>query len=325
MAKFFNNPMGPNTCFMPNPNFINQNMANNLNPALVGQGNFNTVFNQSPNIQTNGYDPKGLFCNHNFMNRGDLLNNNLKSIILNEEIREYSVMIDSKDRNYQVYPDPFTYEVKFNPLPSSREKINGKIVVHQEPAPTINDNFTNVRYIKLESVILPFYNKIKMVEDLDDDGDPIGIFPKVDTYHPLTDDLYTVLSLGGEYSDPNYRSTNDVLADSFATIYYDSKISNTHFIGYTGNGTKIFPLDQLAKIDKLKISFMDPYGEPLRCRHVDKRIQSNLICTCDDPEGDDDTDCFKHNIYHPLNPIFQHHLHFKIGVIEPRLNKKIFS
>ena len=36
-------------------------------------------------------------------------------------------MIDSKDRNYQVYPDPFNMKLNLIHSPESREKINGKI------------------------------------------------------------------------------------------------------------------------------------------------------------------------------------------------------
>ena len=298
------------------------NFYNNSFPQNNFQNNFQTAFNPLPNIPFNG-DPKSIFNNHNFVNRGDMMHNNLQNILLNESIREYSVMIDSKDRNYQVYPDPFNYEVKFNPLPKSREKINGKYITYEEPAPTINDSFINVRYIKLETVILPYYTKIRPFEELNDEEKPVEIW-KVDTKKLLSDNLYTVLSIG-EYKDVNYRSTNDVLSDSFATIYYDNRISNTHYLGYTSNGIKIFPPDQLAKIDKLKISFMDPYGRPLTCMHVNKKIKSNLECTCENPDGDEETDCFEHNLHHPLNPIFQHHLHFKVGVVEPRLSKKTFN
>lgn len=282
----------------------------------------NNSFQPCMSMPINGYDPKAMFRNNNFVNPGNLLHNNLNSIILNEEIREYSIMIDSKDRNYQVYTDPFTYEVKFNPLRKTKEIINGETVIFEEPAPTINEKFTNVRYIKLESVILPFYTSIRNVEEIIDDESFSS--SKVDISKCLTDNLYTILSLG-EYTDTNYKSTNDVLSESFAVIYYDSKISNTHFMGSTKNGLRIFPMDKLATIDKMRISFMDPYGKPLKCKHVNKNIRSNLVCTCEDPNGDDNTDCFIHNLFHPLNPIFQHHLHFKIGVIEPRMNKNLFS
>lgn len=286
------------------------------------QNNFGTAFRPLMNmkIQNCGYDPKSFFVNYDFENRNHILHNNLDKILLNEEIREYSVMIDSKDRNYQVYTDPFNYEVKFRPLPKSRDKNCGKITIHEDPSPTIYDNFTNVRYIKLDSIILPFYTKIKLENEMVD-GEIVENW-KIDTTKMLTDDLYVVLSLG-EYTDINYRSTNDVLADSFAIIYYNNRLNDTHYLGSTSNGIKFFPKDQLAKIDKLKISFMDPYGNPIRCPHLDKEIKSNMVCTCKDDSYD--VDCFKHNLFHPLNPIFQHHLHFKIGVVEPRLNKLTFS
>lgn len=317
---FYSNPNKP----IPYNNSLNNNTLNNNN-TLLGQNShafLKTAFNPLPTMPVQGYDPKDMFNNHNFTNRNDLLHNNLNSILLNEEIREYSVMIDSKDRNYQVYSDPFCYEVKFGPLPKSRERINGKIVTYEDPAPVINDNFINVRYIRLETAILPLYTKTRFINEMHDD-EPVQTW-KVDTTRPLTDLMYVVLSIG-DYNDNNYRSTNDVLSDSFAVIYYDGKISNTHYKGITFNGIKIFQQDQLAKIDKLKINFMDPYGHLLACSHLDKNIKSNCVCTCDDPDGDNETKCFIHNLCHPLNPIFQHHLQFKIGVVEPRLNKLTFN
>lgn len=286
-------------------------------------GTYPAVFNPLPNVQTFGYDPKSMFVNHNFINDGNLRHNNLAKILLNEEIREYSVLIDSKDRNYQVYPNPFQYDVRFSPLPKSKTIINGKTITYEDPNPTINDSFSNVRYIKLEVAILPFYNYITKISEDSCDGDTVET-TSINTLRPLTDNLYIVLSLG-DYSDINYRSTNDVLSDSFAVIYCDKLLNNTHYLGYTYNGIKIFQQDQLAKIDKLRISFMDPYGNKLSCNHLNKNIKSNLECNCIDPCGDDDSNCFKHNLYHPLNPIFQHHLHFKVGVVEPRLKKLTFN
>lgn len=296
---------------------------NNYNISFPNQNNFSTAFNPLPVIPFQGNDPKSMFSNNNFTNRNDILHNNLQSALLNEDIREYSVIIDSKDRNYQIYPDPFNYEVKFNPLPKSREYIDGKYVVYEEPAPVINDSFNNVRYIKLETVLLPLYTKVWQTEEKNENDEIVPVW-KVNTRKKMSDNLYIVLSIG-EYKDVNYRSTNDVLGDSFATIYFDKTVSNTHYSGFTNNGVKFFPKDQLAKIDKLKISFMDPYGNSFCCPHVNKEIKSNMECTCEDPDGDEDTDCFEHNLFHPLNPIFQHHLQFKVGVVEPRLSKKNFT
>lgn len=285
-------------------------------------GNFNTVFNNPNQIPVHGYDPKSGFNNHGFMNRNNLLSNNLCNNLLDEEITEYSVLIDSKDRNYQVYPDPFKYTVKFNPLRRTTEIIDGEKVVNEEPMPVINDNFKNVKYIRLESIILPFYTKIRFVDE-DIDGDIVQT-AKVNTSKPLTDNLYVLMHIE-EFKGVNYKSSNDVLAESFAVIYFDNKISNTHYEGKCNGGIKIFPSDKLGTINSLKISFVSPYGEEINCDHLMKEIKSNMICNCDDPEGDEYTDCFKHNLFHPLNPIFQHHVHFKIGVVTPRLNKLNFN
>lgn len=219
---------------------------------------------------------------------------------MKEHIREYSVLIDSKDRNYQAYPNPFRYSVQFAPLISRNDYAGA--------TPIINNSFTNVKYIKLEKIIMPFYNRVRFVEEAQR--------LQINTLKPLTNNNYLVLSLGDLYSNENYYSTNDVLSESFATIYFDQKQNMTHYLGSAPNGVKQFPSHHLGRINRLDIEFRDPYGELLTCDHLDPTILSNMECHCVDPEGDDDTDCFKHNISHPLNPLFQHHIYLKVGVVE---------
>ena len=299
------------------------------NPVAYNSGSknlnsLNTVFSPQNPVNYHGYDPSVRFNNNNFTNPNTLVHNNLSDIILNEEIREYSVMIDSKDRNYQVYPDPYNYEVKLGPLPRITTQVGDSYEVYEDPAPTINHSFKNVRYIKLAKAILPIFNRVRLYTECQDDNSIVESY-KVDVHKPVTNNLYTVLSIGKQFSDISYFSTNDLLSSSFATIYYDSKVNSTHYFGCMANGLKIFPQDQLGQIDRMQVNFMDPYGYPMTCEHVNPDIMSDMICTCEDPEGDEYTDCFKHNLFHPLNPIFQHHLHFKIGVVEPRLNKLTFN
>lgn len=268
-------------------------------------------------------DNKFSFLQKNFENKNDLVHNNLSDKLLHEEIREYSVMIDSKDRNYQVFPDPFNYTVTLGPMTRTSEIVDGKRVYYEEPTPTIDESFSNVRYIELCEVILPLYNKI-YYRDIPTYDNDVESRPQINVHKPLTDNLYLTLKIGPEFSNNNNKSTNGVLSDSFATIYNDCKANSTHYYGCMKNARKTFPQDQLAKIHKLRIQFTDPYGNPLTCPHLDKSIHSDMVCECVDPEGDENTDCFRHNLFHPLNPLFQHHLHFKIGVVESRLSKKNF-
>lgn len=265
-----------------------------------------------------------------------LLDNNLKEDLYHEELVEYTILIDSKDRNYQVYPDPYHYEVTFAPLPSYRTIVNGREELQEAIAPVINEDFKHVKYIRLVLAMMPLYDKVccRDVLEKHEKGVPDEIVKlwTVDKENPTIDNLYTTLTIGSaSMAEQNSRSTNDILSNSFAAIYVDELINSTHYKGYSCNGVKVFPQDQLGTLDKMKIDFYDPYGVPMSVKHLDKSILSGTRCTCDasaNPGGDASAkseSCFKHNIFHPLNPVFQHHLQFKVGVVRPRITKKSFS
>lgn len=308
-------PIIPPTASMASLNRYYESSPFPTNPGVtMPYGKFNTAFNPAKSIPFNGSQPKSMFNNHDFINRGDLLHNDLYDNVLREEIREYSILIDSKDRNFDVYPNPFCYKVTFNPGPTTRTKVNGKTIIYETSNPVIYERMYNVRYISLEKVILPLYTKIRRKND---DG------CEVDITQCLTDYLYIVMVIE-EYSDVNCRSTNDVLSSSFVTIYFDEVVNKTHYIGKTRGGIKVFQPDELGEIISFTIKFMNPYGEILSVNHFDKEINSiSGCCICEDDEIADD--CFRHNLFHPLHPAFQHHLNMSVGVIEPRFNKVIFS
>lgn len=68
-----------------------------------------------------------------------------------EGIREIPLYIDSKDRDIEKYPDPFSFRVAFNPIGS------------YTPTPHISEVIRNVKLVKLEYLTLPMttrYTKI---------------------------------------------------------------------------------------------------------------------------------------------------------------------
>src|ERR1700747_2151059 len=81
--SFYSQTMAP----MPMNGQISVGTNNFNNFADVGQ--YNTVFNKSTPMKFNGIEPKASFNNHNFVNRNDLLFNNVNSNILEESIKEY--------------------------------------------------------------------------------------------------------------------------------------------------------------------------------------------------------------------------------------------
>lgn len=131
---------------MFNSNSYNNNYSyNNPNgafPQTLGNPNsFQNNFNLNHSIieqqQNNNL--------HNTMH--DNLHDNIK----NEFIKEYQITVDSNDRNILTYPNQFAFRLSMG----SNSAVE----------PVINRNFRNVKYVKIDSIILPTKS------DLTDDDD----------------------------------------------------------------------------------------------------------------------------------------------------------
>jgi hypothetical protein len=72
----------------------------------------------------------------------NLLHNNVTEKVSIENLVEYTIVIDSGDRDYSKFPNPFDYRVYFNPPSGTKDAY-------------IHRSFENVKYIKLETGILP--------------------------------------------------------------------------------------------------------------------------------------------------------------------------
>lgn len=147
----YNNNNNNNNNFKSSSTYMMQNMQNNT-------GNFNNVFDQ----------PSNIIGKTNFSNTSNTVHNNLHDNLLTEYISEYHINIDSDDRKIEAYPDPFNYTVTFNSsgkmVYSSIRRKNGdfsgfdNIELPETPAPVIMRPFKNVKFIKLDHVILSKYN-----------------------------------------------------------------------------------------------------------------------------------------------------------------------
>ncbi len=75
-----------------------------------------------------------------FFGNREFLRNNVGRVAINEKITEYRIQINSKDRNVDTFPSPFNMKVSFG---------------NKNYTPNIEKKFKNVKYISLNSVILP--------------------------------------------------------------------------------------------------------------------------------------------------------------------------
>jgi hypothetical protein len=260
----------------------------------------------------------------NYKNPGNLIHNNVSDNVLDEQITEYRIHIDSLDRDISVYPDPLHFAVKFNPTGRSNvrtekyidphDKSKGTIIVNNyfesEPTPHIIKEFRNVKYIKLENISLPLFNKLSEINNE-------FVF---DPSSKLIDDRFILLNIKELELERTYATydsstrTDPVTGKKytspkpFAIIYPDKTTSSHYFSGIPYYGSRVYKNSSLGNLSQMTINILDSCGLPI--------ISENLATN--DDIIDDGISLV--DLRHPLNKKRQLHLSFLIGVVESQIN-----
>jgi len=271
-------------------------------PQTAQMGNFNQAF------QSN----KPMIEAHNFTNRNNVYHNNLNQTLLAEGVTEYTLDIDSYDRDITVYPNPFKYNVIFAPVVNSgvsrREewidesnKSLGKKIVEDRfngpPQPYINKQFRNVKYIRLETVALPKYGAIK------DGGSGTWI---MDTSVSLCDFRHVLLRF--KNVETHYNLSTNLLTDSVGIKLVPNTISSGNFYyaecSNSSNLVKTYQDSKLGNLDRLCVEFYDDMGNQMS--------YSNL----------DSTQAIS-DVRNPKNRNLQNNLTIVLGVVENELSTQV--
>ena len=143
---------------------------NNMN-----YNNFNGVSNygQHFNNFNKAYQPNSpLIEKDDYVNTNNYVHNNMKKNLLYETIQDNNVIINSEDRYTTTYPDPFNYVVSFKPTGRATERrshVNrdgsvtyDKVQYDETPGPIITRSFKNVKYVRLDKLILSRHYLIKI-------------------------------------------------------------------------------------------------------------------------------------------------------------------
>lgn len=316
---------------MSNNNFMPMTTTMQYNMNL---SNYNKAFEQN----------KPIIGKVDYTNNNLLLYNNVNDNLLDEQIVEYRLHIDSTDRDIKYYPDPFSFTVKLNPPGSSTtyneetfltkiKKIKKTKIVETRfegpPAPHINKEFKNVKYVKLENIILPQFSKIKEKNKKDkyDDCKLNDTYEFDHRYHLITD-RYVSLTIKELEPEKTYSTSQNVtrLDDNcnpytpkipFAFILPDKILGTSYYTGNTCYGNKIFKHNMLGNLTQLTIQFYDSMGIPLKY---------NDLMTLDDLEQyefDNGQEFPITDLRHPLNKKIQLCFTIVIGVVEPQINTNI--
>ena len=264
-----------------------------------------------------------------YTNKNNILHNNIGDNVLDEHVVEYRLIIDSIDRDIKIYPDPFSFVVRLNPLAKSvvQSEINikngeTKLIETQfpgEPAPYITKEFVNVKYVKLENVILPQFTKTKIKKT--DDG--IQIVPDPDSF--LITDRYVYLVIKELDCDRVFTTFNTsprigkdgtgvTAPNPFAIIIPDKILGQNYYAGTPYYGSKIYKNSMLGNLSRLTIEFYDSCGE---------KIALNDVFNFEELEEYE----FEHNnplprsdLRHPQNKRTQVLISLIVGVVESQIN-----
>ena len=143
-----------NNNYSINPITLNSNSNSNSNSNFIKtcDNNFITTcdnnYNNNLNNMSlyNNFDNNNRistpYLNNNEFNKPNLIYNNISDKISVDILVEYVIMIESIDRDIEKFSNPFKYKIYFNPVAQTQDAY-------------IYRTFENVKYIKLETAILP--------------------------------------------------------------------------------------------------------------------------------------------------------------------------
>lgn len=300
--------------------------SNNI-PVNCGPNNFNNAFMTvtTPFIEKQDY-----------RNKNNFLQNNVNENLLLEQIIEYYLNIDSIDRSLPAYPNPFRFTVTFGGYGATidrktflkknvdtygtqneSKKYTKSISYEGTPGPVINKKFKNVKYLRLDYVILPRTNVIIRENCISgiSDGEIISGSGDSDINCCLSENQsdriaykykYLILRINEIKSD-KILGTNRNLENDVFILYPDKIMGSNHIMWLPTSGTRTYKNSILENINRLTFEILTPEGEELNIRD-----ENNNIINIINESNEKVSDCIDKNM--------QMNLAVVMGVVENELN-----
>lgn len=208
-------------------------------------------------------------------NYGNTIINNIGENIVNEIITEYTLHIDSCDRDINLYPNPYQFTVSIGGAGSSTitqtntnsiNNINNKngfmftsVSYSGAPGPRIDTQFRNVKYIKLKYITLPRIITYSYTSDLNGNNrvySALGLTSPGSTI--LGNYRYLIMRIR-EIANDNFYSTNADIKNNCFILYRDSNyIDAVNDLWIATQPIKIFYDDDLKNLSKMTIEIFLP-------------------------------------------------------------------
>jgi len=217
--NYFNNAHTPAN-FYENTKLKNLFQNNNIQPNQNNNVNFNNESNLGSFLFEQQYQPK------------KIIDNNVEEIVRNQFIEEKDIIIDTADRDIDIFPNIFDFTLKLGSTDTT-------------PGPSIHRSVKNVKYLKLVKAILPDNYKLKKSELTDP-----NIISTITSFHAANNfannDLFD--QFDNNYSVPIYiihyilKPNNDFILDYFVgdTVTLEPIYSTVYSYSDTSNGIEHF-------------------------------------------------------------------------------------
>ena len=289
---------------------MNQYKGQSLAQSMMMNSNQNN-FSQAYQSNTTLIPPQ------NYENSKQLMHNNVDENLLNENYIEYTIHVDSTDRNTTTFPSPYNFVLNFGGAGPSKNKFYDKAGNFQKldfngaPDPIIDRKFRNVKTVILDKIFFPKYIGYQRIEITPPDPGP-PLIPATYDYSgnvTLASRYRYVIVRNKELDNNRMYSTNNYVRDDSFVMYNDKTLGEAGVgIWIASPYKRTYLKSSLKNIDKFSIEIVDPKGNPI----VPTWDNGGTDTPIPQTELDNEETRDKYN--------FQ--IHFIFSVIENELNTK---
>ena len=221
-------------------------------------------------------------------------NNQMSAVI--EEVINYKLMIDGKNRDSTYYPNPFCFNVTMG-------RSGNSITPH------LDQSFKNVKYVKINYLILPRYIVYNLT-----------VTNGLNTYSPnvsgtvLEQYRFIMLNIKELNNKLNFSTNNDSSDECFILYRHIHDTNASTDIWYALNPIIIYKQGELKNLNKLSIEILTDTNAPLILQSNSSGIVAPMSST-DINNPDIQTSNF--GLYAPFCEIL---LNLEVGVFEFDIN-----
>lgn len=217
--------------------------------------NFNRAFQQGHEV----------IERNDFLNRNTTMHNNLANVLINEEVSEYNIYIDSNDRDINTFNNPYKFTVSLGGVGASttsktvRRIVNGqqieeieKSTVPGTPGPIIPRKFENIKYVKVMNLILPRTVTLSYSQSF-------GYSLSNDSTFNLTENRFLILKIN-ELSSTKTLATNNIISSDSIIMYREKILGPDSMLWLPVNDTYLYKNSSLKNLTRLTIELYTDSG-----------------------------------------------------------------